>query len=68
MPWFERPLRRWTLVALVILSSVLAFGAWVLDAAPTTLIIVRHADRADRDDRAWQHRPSDPYGTAATAA
>jgi broad specificity phosphatase PhoE len=62
MPWFERPLRLWILAALVIVSCALAIGAWVLDAAPTTLLIVRHADRADRDDAL------SPRGTARAAA
>jgi broad specificity phosphatase PhoE len=50
MPWSPRWRLPAILAALLVVLSLLALG-WCLDCgAPTTLLIVRHADRAGRDD------------------
>jgi broad specificity phosphatase PhoE len=55
MQWFERRPRPLLLVAAILVTSLAVAAAFVAArrlgcAAPTTLLVVRHADRAGRDD------------------
>jgi broad specificity phosphatase PhoE len=62
MPWprfLSRPLVR---AAVLIVPAAVAIALWLRSSAPTTLLIVRHADRAGREDAL------SPLGVARAAA